>query len=121
LTLFTHALLDCFTTYGTRLLLPFTDYQVAFNNIAVVDPLYTVPFLLLLLSAMFIKRTSNLRNHLAWSGIVVSSVYMLVTLGLKYQAHQLFLADLERKGNYERGIECHANHFQLHSLECPGI
>lgn len=98
LALFTHALLDCFTTYGTRLLLPFTDYQVAFNNIAVVDPLYTVPFLLLLLAAMFINRTSYLRQRLVWSGIAVSSLYMLITLALKYQAHQIFLADLEKKG-----------------------
>lgn len=98
LVLFTHALLDCFTTYGTRLLLPFTDYQVAFNNIAVVDPLYTLPFLLLLLSAMFLNRNAALRRRLAWTGIAVSSFYILVTLGLKYQAHRIFRADLEKKG-----------------------
>ena len=39
--LFTHPLLDCFTPYGTQLFAPFSNYRVAFNNIAVADPLYT--------------------------------------------------------------------------------
>ena len=106
LVLFTHALLDCFTTYGTRLLLPFTDYQVAFNNIAVVDPLYTIPFLILLVMAMFFKRTSMARRRLAWSGIAISCTYIVLTFGLKYQAHQIFRADLEEKGI--RGVELNA-------------
>lgn len=42
--LITHPILDCFTTYGTQILLPFSNQRVAFNNIAVADPLYTVPF-----------------------------------------------------------------------------
>ena len=46
LALFTHILLDSFTPYGTQLFAPFSDYRVAFNNISVVDPIYTVPFLL---------------------------------------------------------------------------
>jgi len=40
--LITHPILDCFTTYGTQLFLPFSSYRVAFNTISVADPLYTV-------------------------------------------------------------------------------
>jgi len=57
--LFTHAMLDCCTTYGTRLFLPFSDYQVAFNNISVIDPIYTIPWLLLLIVALFFKRNTS--------------------------------------------------------------
>ena len=41
----THPILDCFTTYGTQIFLPFSDYRVAFNVISVADPclLYTSP------------------------------------------------------------------------------
>ena len=46
LSILTHPILDSFTPYGTQLFLPFSDYRVAFNNIAVVDPLYTLPLLL---------------------------------------------------------------------------
>ena len=42
LSILTHPILDCFTPYGTQLFLPFSDYRVAFNNIAVADPLYTL-------------------------------------------------------------------------------
>lgn len=44
----THALLDACTTYGTMLLWPFSDMRVAWNNISVVDPFYTLPILFLI-------------------------------------------------------------------------
>ena len=37
LSIFTHPILDSFTPYGTQLFVPFTDYRVAFNSIAVVE------------------------------------------------------------------------------------
>ncbi|MDQ3049432.1 MAG: metal-dependent hydrolase [Bacteroidota bacterium] len=94
LVLFTHALLDCCTTYGTRLLLPFTDYQVAFNNISVIDPLYTLPFLFILAGCLFIKRNNPLRRKFLWTSIAVSSAYMLLTFVLKYDVHKKFKESL---------------------------
>ncbi len=76
-TLITHPLLDCFTTYGTQMLLPFSDYRISFNNIAVADPFYTIPFLFLLLAAAFKSKDSKWRSRLNWIGIGVSSAYML--------------------------------------------
>lgn len=43
----THGLLDACTTYGTRLLWPFSDARIAWNNVSVVDPLFTVPLIVL--------------------------------------------------------------------------
>ena len=37
----THGVLDAATTYGTRLLWPFSDVRVAWNWISIVDPLFT--------------------------------------------------------------------------------
>ena len=76
----THPILDCFTTYGTQLFAPFSDYRVAFSNISVADPLYTVPFLLFLISAAFYKRHTNTRKWLTYLGIGISSLYMVVTI-----------------------------------------
>lgn len=87
---FTHALLDCCTTYGTQFFLPFTNYQVAFNNISVIDPVYTLPFLVLLACCMFFKRTSPLRRKFMWSAVIVSSAYMLFTFYLKYTVDSKF-------------------------------
>jgi inner membrane protein len=41
-----HGLLDACTSYGTQLLWPFSDLRIAWNNVSVVDPLFTVPLLI---------------------------------------------------------------------------
>lgn len=93
--LFTHALLDCCTTYGTRFFLPFSNYQVAFNNISVIDPLYTLPFLFILAGCMFFKRTNPVRRKFLWISIGYSSAYMLATFILKYDVHHKFKDSLK--------------------------
>jgi inner membrane protein len=93
--LFTHALLDCCTTYGTQFFLPFTNYLVAFNNISVIDPLYTIPFLLILSGCLLFRRNHPARRKFLWSSIIISSSYMMGTFVLKYNAHQKFRNDLE--------------------------
>ena len=45
LVLFTHILLDAFTSYGTQLFLPLTNWRVSFDSIGIIDPFYTVPLL----------------------------------------------------------------------------
>jgi len=92
--LFTHALLDCCTTYGTQFFLPFTNYQVAFNNISVIDPLYTLPFLFILLGCLFFKRTNPMRRKFLWTSVAVSSAYLLLTFGLKFVVHEKFRESL---------------------------
>jgi inner membrane protein len=78
--IFTHPLLDCFTSYGTQLFQPFSDYRVAFNTVSVVDPLYTLPFLLCLVAASLLHRTSRARRILNWAGIAWSCVYLAFTV-----------------------------------------
>ena len=88
--IFTHPILDSFTAYGTQLFAPFSNHRVAFNNISVVDPLYTIPFFLCLIVLMFFRRSSKGRRLLLKLGIATSSVYMVFTLLNKiYVDHQL--------------------------------
>ncbi len=47
----THGLLDGCTSYGTQLLWPFTDTRFSWNNISIVDPLFTLPMLILVITA----------------------------------------------------------------------
>jgi inner membrane protein len=94
---FTHALLDCCTTYGTQLFQPFTDYLVGFNNISVVDPLWTLPFMLALLVALFIRRDRPVRRKWAMAGIAYATAYMVLTFANKWRAHQHFLSELARQ------------------------
>ena len=44
----THAMLDACTTYGTLLFWPFSDMRVAWNNISVIDPVFSIPIIVLI-------------------------------------------------------------------------
>ena len=81
-TLITHPLLDAHTTWGTQLFWPF-EYRVAYQNIFVVDPLYTLPFLVFTLIALFMKRTNPKRAKINRIGLIVSSAYMVLSIVLK--------------------------------------
>ena len=80
--LFTHPILDSFTTWGTQLFWPF-EIRLAFKNIFVIDPLYTLPFLFFLILAMRIERGSPERRKMNNLGLIVSSLYLLISIGLK--------------------------------------
>ncbi len=95
--LITHPILDAFTTWGTQLFWPF-KIRLAFQNIFVVDPLYTLPFLFFLILAMRQKRTSAKRHRYNLLGLIVSSAYLVLTLILKGIAFQKFKGGLEEQG-----------------------
>ena len=78
----THPILDSFTTWGTQFFWPF-DLRLAFKTIFVVDPLYTLPFLVFLVLAMFQKRTSKKRRLYNGIGLTVSTAYLALTFVLK--------------------------------------
>lgn len=93
-TLFTHMLLDAFTSYGTQLLLPFSNYRVSFDSINIVDPFYTVPILLgVLLSVWFFRKKPN-RSIYTKVGLIISSIYLLSTLWIKHSVNQKFNTQL---------------------------
>ncbi|MBC2845387.1 metal-dependent hydrolase [Winogradskyella flava] len=95
--LFTHPILDCFTPYGTQLFAPFSNYRVAFNNIAVADPLYTVPFLICIIILMFFKRKHIQRRFWLKMGIGISSVYLFLTVFNKFYIDNVFKSSLSEK------------------------
>lgn len=96
LSIFTHPILDSFTPYGTQLFVPFTDYRVAFNSIAVIDPMYTVPFLCCMIFTLFLKRTNPKRMKWTRVGIYLSSAYLLFTWGNKHYMDTVFKEAFEK-------------------------
>ena len=65
----THGLLDACTSYGTLLFWPFSNERITWNNISIVDPLLTVPVLILLAVAV---KTNRRRFSLIAVGWIVS-------------------------------------------------
>ncbi|HCY80429.1 MAG TPA: metal-dependent hydrolase [Xanthomarina gelatinilytica] len=85
----THPILDAHTTWGTQLFWPL-EYRLAFKSIFVIDPLYTLPFLLFLILAMFQKRDAPKRRLYNKVGIIISSSYLLLTFVVKGMAFNEF-------------------------------
>ena len=92
--LLTHALLDCFTSWGTQLFWPL-DYRIAWNSIFIVDPLYTIPFLITVIWLMFYKRDSTKRRKLSYAGLIISTCYLLFTVVNKQFIDSAFEKSLE--------------------------
>jgi inner membrane protein len=92
----THPILDAQTTWGTQLFWPL-DIRLAFKNIFVVDPLYTVPFLIFLILAMRQKKDAKKRRLYNNLGLFVSSGYLILTLILKWFAYQNFNQELKKQ------------------------
>lgn len=102
--LLTHPILDAFTTWGTQLFWPF-DLRLAFKNIFVIDPLYTLPFLVFLILAMRQKRLSPKRKKYNQTGLFLSCSYLLVTLLLKGVADRKFVDSLDAQGIDYKAID----------------
>ena len=68
----THGLLDACTTYGTQLLQPFSSERVAWNVVAIIDPVYT-----LLLMGAVIWAMRQRRAQPVWLGLGLSAMYLL--------------------------------------------
>lgn len=100
LALVTHPMLDMHTTWGTQFFWPF-EVRITYNNIFVVDPLYTLPFLICLIIAMCYKRTNPKRAFFNKMGLIISTSYMALTFLFKSFGYHAVDQSLAQSGiNY---------------------
>lgn len=92
---FTHVAIDYFTVYGTQILSPVSRYGFARGNLFIIDPMYTIPLLLGMLTALLINEKARFKASL--TGILISSVYLLFSLGSHFYADHLFKKQLASK------------------------
>lgn len=92
----THPILDAHTTWGTQLFWPL-DMRLAFKSIFVIDPLYTLPFMVFLILTMRHKSGDKRRQVYNNWGLGVSSFYLLLTFLLKWFAYGEFENALEQQ------------------------
>jgi inner membrane protein len=62
----THGFLDACTSYGTQLLWPFSNDRISWNTISIIDPVFTIPILLLIVLYVYKKNKIFCRLALAW-------------------------------------------------------
>ena len=94
--LFTHVLLDMFTSWGTQILWPL-EQRFALKTIFVIDPLYTFP---LVIALVMVWKTKNegLRNKYIIRGLIISSSYLLLSCFIKLYALSQFEQALTTQG-----------------------
>jgi len=68
-----HGVLDAMTSYGTRLFWPFSDDRVAWNIISVIDPLFTLPVLVLLALGVWRFRRPLVAAAAVWAALYFSA------------------------------------------------
>ena len=77
----THGLLDAATNYGTHLFWPLTNRRESWSIISIIDPLFTIPLLVLLILA---AKTKNIRYTKI--GAVFAILYLLFGFYQREQA-----------------------------------
>ena len=77
----THGLLDACTSYGTLLFWPFTQARITWNNISIIDPLFTIPLLILIIVASLKQK-----KIFAIVGVLWAVSYLLLGVYQKNEA-----------------------------------
>lgn len=79
----THALIDAMTVYGTQLLWPVSATPFGVGSIFIIDPLYTLALLAATLWALILNPEGPRYRRWLQGALIVSTVYMLGTIGLQ--------------------------------------
>ncbi|SLN39218.1 metal-dependent hydrolase [Oceanibacterium hippocampi] len=71
----THALLDGLTIYGTRLLWPLVETPFGLGSVFIIDPLYTLPLLVVTVWALFVGGWTPRLARAVTAALVLSTAY----------------------------------------------
>jgi inner membrane protein len=93
----THIALDCCTSWGTQVFWPF-EPRLSTNSVFVVDPLYTLPFLILLVVLMFFRKDSRTRRNLNMFALTLSTAYLFLGMVIKSGVNEVFENAFSKQG-----------------------
>jgi len=97
LVLITHIFIDTCTSYGTQVFQPFSNYPLSFNSIFIIDPLYTLPLMAGIGTALFLRRDSRARRWTNSLGLAVSTLYLLWGFAAKVHVSGVFEQNFKAK------------------------
>lgn len=82
----THAAIDAMTVYGTRIFWPFHPDPVGVGSVFIIDPLYTLPILIMVIWALALGSwTPRFRKGLSLA-LIFSTAYMGASVALQASA-----------------------------------
>ena len=94
--LFLHIFLDALTAYGTGWFEPFNHYRVSFNTIFILDPLFSISFIVGAIILVIRKANSPSRQMVARISVVISGSYLLLTMVNKVSVNEMIENSLTR-------------------------
>ncbi len=93
LALFTHPLLDIFTSYGTQIFWPFSNSRLYLDAISAIDLFYTVPLLLSIIIGSISYFSFRFRKYFAGFMFLCTIAYLVLGYANCQEACQLVQAE----------------------------
>ena len=112
--IFTHPLLDVFTTYGTQLLWPFSLRRFALDGIAIVDPLYSLALLAALVVGRVRGEGSGVARASAAAALALTTGYLLYGVWLNRKTEDRARAVLATEGLHGAEIDAYPTLLQIY-------
>lgn len=95
--MWTHPLLDAFTSYGTQLYLPFSSTRVAWDGVSIVDPLYTFPLIGALIASWFFRERAGMGRKVTALALGWTVAYLGLGMWQNHRAVSWGQAQFERQ------------------------
>jgi inner membrane protein len=111
--LFTHPLLDAFTTYGTQLLSPFSRQRFAFDAVAIIDPAYSLGLAAAIALGLWWGVGRAAARRAAWAALAVSSAYIALGLVVNDRAKEMARRQLAAESVSDVRVSAYPTLFQL--------
>lgn len=90
----THGFLDSCTSYGTQLFWPISDARIAWNNVSIIDPVFTLP-ILILVGVAFARKQSRYARY----AVVYALIYLSLGVVQRERAESVALELAEARGH----------------------
>jgi inner membrane protein len=104
----THPLIDLFTAYGTQLLAPFSSVRFAINAMPIIDPVYSLPLLLVFLFALVSERFAAAAQRAAQLALVYIFLYTTMAWGIGLHLEQRAREELQATSSNTTGVRISA-------------
>lgn len=94
----THIFIDCFNTYGTQILAPFSDTLFSFDVMFIIDPLFTLPLVIGLIACLFFDVFSAKRKWVQYLTVGWLCFYFSFAVAMKQAAYRHFVQLFDTTG-----------------------
>jgi inner membrane protein len=111
--LFTHPLLDLFTSYGTQLLAPFSSRRFALDAVAIIDPAYSLVLAAGIVIGLRAGFATAASRRAGWTALAVSSLYLALGLAVNERTEALARDELRAQGIEASRVNAYPTVLQL--------